>query len=58
MGASLILFGIPNSAENRVDHAIQIPNASSLVLKHDLNATLAGLDTVPAANRPPVGFVL
>ena len=56
-GAPLILFGIPNSAENRVDYAIQIPKASSLLLKHDLNAPLAGLDTVPAANRPPVAIV-
>jgi cytochrome d ubiquinol oxidase subunit I len=28
-----------------------------LILKHDLNAPLAGLDTVPVANRPPVGIV-
>ena len=56
-GAPLILFGIPNSAENRIDYAIQIPKASSLLLKHDLNAPLAGLDTVPAENRPPVGIV-
>ena len=56
-GAPLILFGVPNSAENRVDYAIQIPKASSLILKHDLNAPLAGLDTVPEADRPPVGIV-
>ena len=56
-GAPLILFGIPNSAENRIDYAIQIPKASSLLLKHDLNAPLAGLDTVPAENRPPAGIV-
>ncbi|MBC7445028.1 MAG: cytochrome ubiquinol oxidase subunit I [Polaromonas sp.] len=56
-GAPLILFGIPNSAENRIDYAVQIPKASSLLLKHDLNAPLAGLDTIPAANRPPVGIV-
>jgi cytochrome d ubiquinol oxidase subunit I len=56
-GAPLILFGIPNSAENRVDYAVQIPKLSSLILKHDLNAPLAGLDTVPEADRPPVGIV-
>jgi cytochrome d ubiquinol oxidase subunit I len=56
-GAPLILFGIPNSAENRVDYALQIPKASSLILKHDANAPLAGLDTLPAADRPPVGIV-
>ncbi|MBK8741658.1 MAG: cytochrome ubiquinol oxidase subunit I [Betaproteobacteria bacterium] len=56
-GAPLILFGIPNSAGNRVDYAIQIPKVSSLILKHDMNAPLAGLDTVPVADRPPVGIV-
>ena len=47
-GAPLILFDIPNSAENRIDYAIQTPKASPLRLKHDLNAPLAGLKTVPA----------
>ncbi|AZI35302.1 cytochrome bd-I oxidase subunit I [Caenibius tardaugens NBRC 16725] len=56
-GAPLILFGIPNSAEQRVDYAIEIPKASSLILKHDLNAPLNGLDTVPQADQPPVGIV-
>ena len=56
-GAPLILFGIPDSKAQRVDYAIQIPKASSLILKHDPNAPLAGLDTIPAADRPPVGIV-
>jgi cytochrome d ubiquinol oxidase subunit I len=56
-GAPLILFGIPNSAEKRVDYAIEIPKASSLILKHDPDAPLAGLDTIPDKNEPPVGIV-
>jgi cytochrome d ubiquinol oxidase subunit I len=56
-GAPLILFGIPNSEERRVDYAIEIPNASSLILKHDWNAPLAGLDTIPDENEPPVAIV-
>lgn len=56
-GAPLILFGIPNSKEKRVDYAVEIPKASSLILKHDLNAPLAGLDTIPDADEPPVGPV-
>lgn len=56
-GAPLILFGIPNSAQNRVDYAIEIPKASSLILKHDLNAPMKGLDTIPKADQPPVGIV-
>ncbi|ABQ66784.1 cytochrome ubiquinol oxidase subunit I [Rhizorhabdus wittichii DC-6] len=56
-GAPLILFGIPNSAEQRVDLAVEIPKMSSLILKHDPDAPLAGLDTVPERDHPPVGIV-
>ena len=56
-GAPLFLFGIPNSTERRVDYAVQIPKLSSLILKHDLNAPLAGLDSVPLDEQPPVGIV-
>ncbi len=56
-GAPLILFGVPNSAEKRIDYAVQIPKLSSLILKHDLNAPLAGLDTIPKRDQPPVGIV-
>ncbi|PUE08839.1 cytochrome ubiquinol oxidase subunit I [Limnohabitans sp. T6-5] len=56
-GAPLILFGIPNSADQRVDYALEIPKLSSLILRHDLNAPLAGLDTVAPDLQPPVGVV-
>lgn len=56
-GAPLILFGLPNQDEKRVDYAIQIPKLSSLILKHDLNAPLAGLDTIPDDREPPVAIV-
>ncbi|QYZ72158.1 cytochrome ubiquinol oxidase subunit I [Neotabrizicola shimadae] len=56
-GAPLILFGIPNPEEKRIDYAVQIPYASSLILKHDLTAPLAGLDTVDDALEPPVAIL-
>lgn len=56
-GAPLYLFGIPNGREQRLDYAIAIPKASSLILKHDLNAPLDGLDTIPMDERPPVAIV-
>ncbi|HUG61067.1 MAG TPA: cytochrome ubiquinol oxidase subunit I [Methylomirabilota bacterium] len=56
-GAPLILFGFPNDAEQRVDYAIEIPKLSSLILKHDLNAPLDGLDSIPPEERPPVAIV-
>ena len=56
-GAPLILFGIPNPKEKRIDYAIQIPKLSSLILKHHLDAPLDGLDTVPDDLEPPVMIV-
>ena len=56
-GAPLILFGLPDQAAGEVKYAIQIPKLSSLVLKHSLDAPLAGLDTVPRENWPPVPII-
>ncbi|MBN9032139.1 MAG: cytochrome ubiquinol oxidase subunit I [Rhizobiales bacterium 63-7] len=56
-GAPLILFGIPNQAEKRVDYAVEIPKLSSLILKHGLDEPLAGLDTIPEDKQPPVAIV-
>ena len=56
-GAPLILFGIPDSEEKTVHYAIQIPKLSSLILRHDLNAPMEGLDTIPDDEEPPVGTV-
>src|SRR3954470_21727399 len=53
-GAPLILFGWPDQAEAKVKYAIEVPKLSSLILKHSLNAPLAGLDTVPRKDWPPV----
>ena len=52
-GASQILFGFPDDEAGTVRAAIEIPKLSSLILKHDLNAPMAGLETIPKQNRPP-----
>ena len=56
-GAPLILFGIPNPVKKRMDYVVEIPKVSSLILKHDLNAPLAGLDTIPQDKQPPVAIL-
>ena len=56
-GAPLILFGIPDDEAQRMAHAVEIPRLGSLILKHDLDAPLAGLDTIAPQNRPPVEVV-
>jgi cytochrome d ubiquinol oxidase subunit I len=56
-GAPLYLFGVPNEKEQKLDYAVGIPKASSLILHHDLNAPVRGLDTVPDDQQPPVSIV-
>ncbi len=56
-GAPLILFGLPDQARQRVDYAVSVPGLSSLILKHDSRAPLAGLDTVARDRQPPVAIV-
>jgi len=53
-GAPLILFGIPDTAAQRMDYAVEIPHLGSLILKHDPFAPMAGLDMIAPENRPPV----
>src|ERR1700692_1024385 len=53
-GAPLILFGLPDQAAGEVKYALEIPKLGSLILKHSPDAPLAGLDTVPRENWPPV----
>jgi cytochrome d ubiquinol oxidase subunit I len=56
-GAPLILFGVPDDESQTMKHSIEIPKLSSLILKHELDAPLAGLDTIAPENRPPVEVV-
>jgi cytochrome d ubiquinol oxidase subunit I len=56
-GAPLALFGIPDDEEEKLKYAIEIPKLSSLILKHDLNAPLAGLKTIPKDERPPAEII-
>ncbi len=56
-GAPLYLFGIPDDENQELDYAIGIPKLSSLILKHHLDAPLAGLDTIPDDEQPPVAIV-
>jgi cytochrome d ubiquinol oxidase subunit I len=56
-GAPLLLFGLPDQAAGKVKYAIEVPKLSSLILKRSLDAPLAGLDTVPRENWPPVPII-
>jgi cytochrome bd ubiquinol oxidase subunit I len=56
-GAPLILFGIPDDEAETVRFPIELPGISSLILKHDINAPLEGLKSIPKDERPPAEIV-
>ncbi len=55
-GVPLVLFAIPNEKTKKNDYAIEIPKLASLVLKHDSDAEIKGLDAF-APDHPPVAPV-
>jgi cytochrome d ubiquinol oxidase subunit I len=56
-GAPLILFGIPDREAAQTRFALEIPKLGSLILKHDTDATVTGLDQFPRADWPNVFVV-
>ncbi|MCE0494701.1 cytochrome ubiquinol oxidase subunit I [Vibrio salinus] len=56
-GAPLILFGIPDEEAQEMKYQLAIPKLGSLILTHDLNGTVQGLDAFPASDHPPVSIV-
>src|SRR6266850_260412 len=55
-GVPLVLFAIPDDEKRRNDFSIEIPKGASLVLRHDANAELQGIDAF-APNVAPVAPV-
>jgi cytochrome d ubiquinol oxidase subunit I len=56
-GAPLVLIGIPDEEQRRMRYSVEIPKLSSLILAHDINAPLAGLDTIARRDWPPVAII-
>jgi cytochrome d ubiquinol oxidase subunit I len=54
-GMPLVLFAIPNEKTRQNDYAIEVPKLGSLVLRHDFDAEVKGLDAF--ADHPPVAPV-
>ncbi|EIW89046.1 quinol oxidase subunit I [Alishewanella agri BL06] len=55
-GAPLVLFAIPDAETQTNRFALEIPKLASLILTHDLNGELKGLNEFPGAH-PPVAPV-
>jgi cytochrome d ubiquinol oxidase subunit I len=47
-GAPLVIIGNPNTHERTLESAIEMPHFLSFLTSHRWNATLRGLDTIPA----------
>jgi cytochrome d ubiquinol oxidase subunit I len=52
-GAPLLLFALPNTAEQRNDLAIGVPKGAALILRHDAEGELQGLSAFEG-KHPPV----
>jgi len=52
--ADLVIGGIPNDKEQRVDYAIHVPGFLSFLAHGDFEAEVTGLDKFPESERPPV----
>ena len=52
--ASLVIGGIPNDKEQRIDYAIHIPGMLSFLAHGDFKAEVTGLDKFAKEDRPPV----
>ncbi len=55
-GAAFTVFGFPNEEEKRTDFAIRIPKAGSLILTHELDGEVQGLNEF-GEDHPPVAIV-
>jgi cytochrome bd ubiquinol oxidase subunit I len=55
-GAPLVLFALPDAATQSNRFAIEIPNGAALILTHERNGELKGIDAFPDAH-PPVAPV-
>ena len=50
--APLTLFGLPDEAARTTHYAVKIPKMASLILAHDMDAELKGLNEFPGAHPP------
>ena len=54
-GAPLVLFAVPDEARRKNDFAIEVPKGATLILMHDLNGEVKGLEAF--GDHPPVAPV-
>jgi cytochrome d ubiquinol oxidase subunit I len=55
--APLILFGIPDPEEQKMNYVVEVPYLGSLLLTHTLDGTIQGMKEWPKDEQPPMGIV-
>lgn len=55
--APLILFGIPDAKEQKMNYVVEIPVLGSLILTHTVDGTIQGMKEWPPSEQPPMGIV-
>ncbi len=55
--APLILFGIPDSKEQKMNYVVEIPVLGSLILTHSVDGVIQGMKVWPRDEQPPMGIV-
>ena len=53
-GAPLYLFGWPSAEEGRLKYPVALPRMGSLILTHDLDGAVKGLEAWPKEDWPPL----
>jgi cytochrome d ubiquinol oxidase subunit I len=56
-GVPLVLFGIPDTQQEKNHYTLSIPKLTSFILTHDFNGEVKGLKHWPKEERPPVSSV-
>ena len=56
-GAPLILFAWPDQEREMNHYEVSVPKLGSLIITHDLDGEIAGLESVAPGERPPVAPV-
>jgi len=56
-GAAITIGGWYDEKTGDISYGIQIPKGLSLLARHDPNARIEGLETVPPRDRPPINVV-
>ncbi|MES2646330.1 MAG: cytochrome ubiquinol oxidase subunit I [Bacteroidota bacterium] len=52
----LIIGGIPDSKNQKIDYALELPGVLSFMAHGDFNAEVIGLDAFPKEDQPPVAI--